>query len=171
MIYKLLPENHEMLFQEMPEFDFENPPCDPEQLALDLIETMRENEGIGLSANQVGLPYRVFVMEGDPAFVCFNPKVVAVGKDLVKLQEGCLSYPNFWIDIKRPAQVKVRFATPSGAVTTKTFDEWHARCFLHELDHLNGRPFYKNATNMQIEAARKLRTKITRNMKRLGING
>lgn len=169
MIHKLLPENHEMLFQEMQPFDFNNPPCDPEQLALDLIETMRHNQGIGLSANQVGLPYRVFVMEGNPAFACFNPRVVAVSQNLIKLQEGCLSYPNFWIDIKRPHTVKVRFTTPSGTTTTKTFDEWHCRCFLHELDHLNGKPFYKNATNMQIEAARKMRTKIIRNKKRLNL--
>lgn len=167
MIYKLLPENHEMLFQEMPVFDFSNPPCDPEQLALDLIETMRHNQGIGLSANQVGLPYRVFVMEGEPAFACFNPKIVAVSQDTIKMREGCLSYPDFWIDIERPFTVKVRFATPSGTVTTKTFDEWHGRCFLHELDHLNGIPFYKNATHMQLEAARKRRNKVTRLKKRI----
>lgn len=166
MVLKLLPENDPMLFQVMEEFDFSNPPVDPEKLALDLIDTMRAKQGIGLSANQAGLPYRVFVMEGDPAWVCFNPKVIDISNEEIYLQEGCLSYPDLWVKIKRPAKVRVRFATPSGAVTTKVFDEWHARCFLHELDHLNGLPFYKSANIINLEAGRKLRTKITRNKKK-----
>ena len=100
MVYDLIEHDSAILEQELPLFDFENPPIDPEELARNLLDTMRHHKGIGLSANQVGLPYRVFVMEGEPAFACFNPKIVDVSNETVSLVEGCLSYPGVAVPVK-----------------------------------------------------------------------
>ena len=67
--YNLVDPSDELLRNKVPMFDMNNPPVDPQELGLDLLKHMRHFGGIGLSANQVGLPYRVFVMEGDPGFV------------------------------------------------------------------------------------------------------
>lgn len=163
MKYKLVPEYSDILLAPTERFNFENPPCDPIELANDMINIMRDSQGVGLTANQIGLPYSVFVMEGDPAWVCFNPKIITVSAENIVLQEGCLSYPDLHVKILRPERVKVRFTTPSGVTTTKSFDGWHARCVFHEMDHIEGKLFYKRATMIQMEAARKLKKTIIRN--------
>ena len=86
--YDLVDETSEILSTKMERFDFNEPPIDPEELGKDLLAHMRYFGGIGLSANQLGLPYRVFVMEGDPGFVCFNPRITAHAGDEVLLEQG-----------------------------------------------------------------------------------
>jgi peptide deformylase len=135
---QLIPYKDALLHSELEPFDFSNPPIDPEEFATQLVEFMRNNNGIGLSANQVGLNYRVFAMEGEPAFVCFNPRVVLPGSEQVVLEEGCLSYPGLLIKVKRPRDIKVRFQGPDGETYTQTFTGMSARIFQHELDHLDG---------------------------------
>lgn len=149
-ILNLVDKNNPILRQTMPDFDFANPPTDPIQLAKDLTETMIHNKGIGLAANQCGLPYRVFVLSGEQVFACFNPKIVSASEELVYINEGCLTYPGVVVKIKRPADVRVRFTMPNGETTTVRFEGLSARCFQHELDHLNGivhlskaNPFHK----------------------------
>lgn len=165
MVYDLIDYREEILHSELPLFDFDNPPIDPGQLALDLIETMRAKRGIGLSANQCGLPYRVFVMEGDPAYACFNPKIVDVSDDIVSLREGCLSYPGVDVSVKRPAHIRVRFTTPSGQITTAKFTGMSARVFLHEYDHLQGKNFLWRLDGYHKEKAIKQMKKFERMMK------
>lgn len=134
-------------------FDFNNPPTDITQLSLDLIETMNFYNGIGLSANQIGLPYRVFVMRSEVPFVCFNPKVVMPSTEQVELEEGCLSLPGLTMKVMRPRHVKVRFQTPSGAVVTKQFTGMTARCFMHEMDHMDGNYFFNGVGRMKMDKA------------------
>lgn len=152
---ELVTASNPILHTPIETFDFQNPPVDPEQLAIDLVEFMREKNGIGLSANQVGLPYRVFVMEGEPAYACFNPRIVLEGEEKVLLEEGCLSYIDLWVKIKRAKTIKVRFQGPDGEVYTKTFSGLAARVFQHELDHLNGEIFYRRANTFHREQAMK----------------
>lgn len=135
---QLVAHTSEVLHVELEPFNFENPPCDPEELATKLVTFMRDEQGIGLAANQVGLPYRVFAMEGEPAFACFNPRIVITGDELVTLEEACLSYPGLAIKVKRPKVIKVRFEGPDGETYTQTFTGMSARVFQHELDHLDG---------------------------------
>ena len=127
------------------DFDFDNPPMDPNELALTLIKKVNEHNGLGLSANQIGIPYRVFVIKGNPNIVCFNPKIVSHGEDETFMVEGCLSYPNLLIKIRRPVEIRTRFQVPSGAITTKPFVGLTSRVFQHELDHLDGIAFYSRA--------------------------
>lgn len=165
MVYELIPCEDPRLAQVLQPFDFQNPPTDPVQLALDLIESMRAGNGIGLSANQLGLPYRVFVMHADPPYVCFNPKIVDVSNEVVSLREGCLSYPGVDIPIKRPAHVRVRFTTPTGEIVTKKFTGMSARVFQHEFDHLEGINFLSKANPAHKEKALRQLKKFRRHTK------
>jgi peptide deformylase len=136
------------------EFDFINPPFDPIEFSKDLIKFMYDNNGLGLAANQVGVPYRIFAMRGAPEnFVCFNPKIVLPSSEQVILEEGCLTYPGLLVKIKRSQHIKVRFRTPNGETLTKTFTGMTARIFQHELDHLNGIEFFSRANKYHREQA------------------
>jgi peptide deformylase len=147
-------------------FDFSNPPDDPIQFSYDLLSTMRHYRGIGLAANQVGKPYRVFAIDSYPALMCFNPQIIDFSKDnLIYLDEGCLSYPNLFIRIKRPAVIKVRYTEPNGNVKTAAFDGLTSRIFQHELDHLNGIIFYQRASLVDRQRAFKQRKIMNRRKK------
>jgi len=159
MIYELIDCNDPLLKQEMEPFDFSNPPVNPLDLVTDLAETMLANNGIGLSANQCGLPYRVFVMLGKELIPCFNPRIVDMSQETIVLEEGCLSYPDLFVKVKRPRRIKVRFADPNGQVRTEIFDGMTARVFQHELDHLNGINYQQRANRFHLEQARKKKPK------------
>lgn len=162
MIKEILGKDHPILKEEMPAFDFKNPTMDPVELYNDLAETMRENEGMGLSANQIGVRTRAFVMRAEEIIGVFNPRVVDESSETVTLEEACLSYPNLFVKIKRPKSIKVRFTTPDGETATKTFTGMTARVFLHELDHLNGVVHTSRANRYHLEQAKKLVKKIGR---------
>ena len=156
MIRKLVGSNDPILRQKIEPFDFENPPMNPVELANDLIETMNRHNGVGLSANQIGLPYRVFVMRSSPeAFVCFNPRIIDQSSEVVQLEEGCLSYPMLFLPIKRPKLIKVRYTSYTGETFTRKFDGITSRCFQHEMDHMNGTVFTTRANLYHLEKAKK----------------
>jgi peptide deformylase len=119
-------------------FDFNNPPMDPIQLATDLTETMLSNDGLGLAAPQIGVPYRVFAMKANPVLVIFNPKIVHWDEAIVELPEGCLSFPGMMVKLKRPASIRARFQLPNSKVETHRYEGFTARIFQHEYDHLEG---------------------------------
>lgn len=155
MILELIDRNDPLLKQEMEPFDFTNPPVDPLDLVTNLAETMLAKNGIGLSANQCGLPYRVFVMLGQELIPCFNPRIVNVSNEIITLEEGCLSYPDLFVKIKRPRRIKVRYADPKGNVVTQTFEGMTARVFQHEMDHLDGINYQQRANRYHLEQAKK----------------
>ena len=100
---KLVPHSDPILTTPCKEFDFSNPPFDPIEFSKDMVKFMYEKNGIGLAANQIGVPYRIFSMRGSPEnFVCFNPKIVHASQDIVLLEEGCLTYEGMLVKIKRP---------------------------------------------------------------------
>jgi peptide deformylase len=152
---ELIPYKDELLHSVLEPFDFSNPPIDPEELATEMVQFMRDNNGIGLAANQIGHNFRVFVMEGEPAFACFNPRVVIPGNTSVVLEEGCLSYPGLLVKVKRPRDIKVRFQGPDGETYTQTFTGMSARVFQHELDHLDGVTMLQRANAFHRESALK----------------
>lgn len=154
MIYDLVDKNDPILKQKLEPFDFTNPPIDPLDLVSNLAETMLERNGIGIAANQCGLPYRVFVIKGIELIPCFNPRVVDVSEETILLEEGCLTYPNMFVKVKRPRRIKVRYADPKGQVVTQVFEGMTARVFLHELDHLDGIVHTTRANKIHLEQAR-----------------
>jgi peptide deformylase len=151
--YTLVDYKNENLNSVLENFDFTNPPIDPEQLAVDLVEFMRSQNAIGLAANQLGLPYRAFAMEGEPAYVCFNPKIVMPSNEQVFLDEACLTFEKLYVKVKRPRDIKVRFQGPDSEVYTKTFSGMTARIFQHELDHLDGVSMLDRANRIHKEQA------------------
>jgi peptide deformylase len=117
---------------------------------------MYDCNGIGLAANQVGVPYRIFAMRGAPEnFVCFNPRIVQPSAEQISLEEGCLSFPGLVVKVKRPRHVRVRFTTPNGDTRTETFIGMSARIFQHEMDHLEGRLYFNQVSRYHREAALK----------------
>jgi peptide deformylase len=81
---------------------------------------------------------------------------------MVYLEEGCLSYPNLWVKIKRPKKIKVRYTNPDGKTETRVFDGMSARVFQHELDHLNGILHIKRANRIHLDQAKKLAKKLSK---------
>lgn len=155
MIYDLVDCNDPILKTKMEKFDFSNPPIDPLELMENLAETMLHHKGIGLSANQCGLPYRAFIMHGAELIPVFNPMIVHQDDDDIYLEEGCLSFPNLFVKIKRPRTIKVRYTEPNGQTNTRVFDGITARVFQHELDHLDGIRYTTRANKIHLEKARK----------------
>ena len=117
--------------------------------------------GIGLSANQLGLDYRVFVMRtadsGIKAF--FNPEVTKLSKETEMMKEGCLSFPDIYLMIKRPKAIEFEYTDSDGERHTLQLEGLGSRCVQHELDHLNGIIFLQRASRFKIERALKARPK------------
>lgn len=163
--YNLVQPSAALLNAPLPKFDFNNPPVDPVELASDLLKHMRYYRGIGLSANQLGLPYRVFAMEGEPGFVCFNPTITANGDEEVMLDEGCLSYPGLYMKIKRPQSIRVRFQDPYGNVCIKKFSGMTSRVFQHEYEHMEGQHFVDNVSRLVYNRAKEKQQKLLRKLR------
>lgn len=142
-----------ILREKMPEFDFSNPPYDPVQLEKDMLETMLQNDGIGLAANQVGLRARVFVMghrdRPEDGMAFFNPEVIANMSIIEDLEEGCLSFPGIFVKIKRPKAIKARWQNSKGEFMEGEFSGYECKCFLHELDHLEGIVFQDRVSTLK----------------------
>lgn len=138
-----------------------------ETLAADMLATMYDAPGIGLAAPQVGVLSRVFVMDAtrDPdanraPLVLVNPEVVSVSEALNTYDEGCLSIPEQYAEVTRPAEVRLRWLGLDGRTHERDFDGLWATCAQHELDHLNGILFIDHISPMR-------RQMITRKMVKL----
>ena len=160
-MYELVEEATKVLREPTSEFDFENPPECPKEVEKNLSEAMERFGGIGLSANQLGLDYRVFVMRtadsGIKAF--FNPEVTKLSKETEMMKEGCLSFPDIYLMIKRPKAIEFEYTDSDGERHTLQLEGIGSRCVQHELDHLNGIIFLQRASRFKIERALKARPK------------
>ena len=118
------------------------------RLADDMLETMYDAPGIGLAAPQVGVLERLLVMdcvkgeaEAPRPMVLFNPEVVARSDETSVYEEGCLSLPEQFAEVTRPAAVDVRWIDRDGKERQQTFEGLWATCVQHEIDHLEGKLF------------------------------
>jgi peptide deformylase len=151
---------HESLIQVSTDWKF-GVDGDAKQLEQDLIEFMLANNGIGLAANQVGLTKRVFVMgsnniKGFPApFAVFNPIVTEASSELVLDEEGCLSYPDLFLKVKRPDWIIAQYQDSDGNLKEIRAEGYLAKCFQHEYDHLNGVCFVDRVSQMKLQLAMK----------------
>ena len=115
-------------------------------LAADMLETMYDAPGVGLAAPQVGVTKRVVVMDcikdGPPEpVVMVNPRVVWASEDVTTYEEGCLSIPDQYAEVKRPASVRVEWTDLDGTRQERDFTGLWATCAQHEIDHLDGKLF------------------------------
>jgi peptide deformylase len=159
-VRKLVPSTDPFLREVMPEFDFENQTLSATEIARDLAETMISENGLGLSACQIGIPVRAFAMLANPIIVCFNPRIVDQSIEQIELEEGCLSFPGLTLNISRSARIRIRFKLPNGETETFVYDGMTARVVQHEMDHLNGILFTDHVSKLKVDIARRKARKI-----------
>jgi len=160
-------DNYSMLKMTMPEHTEPLPSPAMLNLIKSLHLTRRMYKGLGLSANQCGIMKRVFVIGYEDAqFACINPKVVNMSDDLKKEPEGCLSYPGLFLKISRPSWIEVEYTDENGQTVKSALSGLTARCFLHELDHMNGVRFVEHAGPLAIKMAKERQQKMLKKIKR-----
>ena len=139
MILQLTPNTHPILHERVK-------PCskdlDRREMSRILKENMMHYEGVGLSANQIGIGERVFIMvlnlESEETITCFNPRIIKRYDDNVWCEEGCLSFPDEIINVERPDRIVVKYEDEDGKDHKIKLSGMAARVFLHEFDHLEG---------------------------------
>ena len=140
------------LYTRSTEFDFNDIPLGYKKLEdfeKDLIHLMLHSHGMGLAANQLGITKRFFAI-GHESFdvfkkpaIIYNPVLVSASEENEVAQEGCLSFPGLLLNIKRPGTVMVRYQNREQDYLLSRLEGMEARCFQHELDHLDGITFNK----------------------------
>ena len=144
---------------------------DREKVESQLIDSMKHYQGIGLSANQVGIMERVFVMYSDvkkgEIISCFNPKIITQSDTEVVIEEGCLSYPGLWLKVKRPDGIEVEYEDKNGELQSKAMFGLECRIFLHEYDHMEGTDFTKKVSKIKLNRAKKRQSKMLKKSKLL----
>ncbi|WP_035250400.1 peptide deformylase [Actibacterium atlanticum] len=137
------------------------------KLADDMLETMYDAPGVGLAAPQIGILKRLIVLdcvkeegEAPKPVAMFNPEITWESDEISTYEEGCLSIPEQYADVDRPAIVKARWLDVDGKVQEEQFDGLWATCVQHEIDHLNGKLFIDYLGSMK-------RQMITRKMQKL----
>ena len=141
-------------------------------LIADMAFTMYLCGGAGLAAPQVGLRYRMFVMDVESRVnakrgnlqVFINPEVIEASPEFIRMEEGCLSMPGLKPRITRHQRVRVRSYTRKGRKAERWLDGWHARVFLHELDHLDGKTMLDRVGPMELKMAKRKLVKIRKNI-------
>ena len=144
------------------------------KLADDMLETMYDAPGIGLAAIQIAEPLRLVTMdiskrekgedgESQPnPRVFINPEIVAASEELSVYEEGCLSIPEYYEEVERPARVRVRYLDLDGKVHEEDAEGLYATCIQHEIDHLNGVLFVDYLSKLKRDRVMKKFTKAAR---------
>jgi peptide deformylase len=161
---QLVRDPDPILKQTAVDWDFSTD-TDAESTESEMIQIMSTFRGRGLAANQVGLLKRVLVIQLDhhpdklEPFAMFNPTILNCGSNIADGEEGCLSFPNLWLKVKRAQNVTVEYFDKSANKCIIELSGIDARCFLHELDHLNGIVFTDHVSQMKLMLARKKQRK------------
>ena len=147
-------------------FDIENPPVDPKELKANMVEVMLNNNGIGLSANQVEFDGQVFVMgdKEDNATICINPQILQHTEETVQDIEGCLSFPGIYVNVTRPKEILAEWHNENLEKQTVKISGYSAKCFLHEWDHLQGITFKDRVSKLKWNMANKKARKLLKNV-------
>ena len=145
------------------------------KLAEDMLATMYDAPGIGLAAPQIGLTRRLIVMDcvkegqGEPRpMVMFNPEITWSSDDLSTYDEGCLSIPDQYAEVSRPAEVRVKWLGLDGRAQEEQFAGLWATCVQHEIDHLNGKLFIDYLGPLKRQMITRKMEKLKRERARLG---
>lgn len=170
-ILKLVSQYDPILKEPCKEIDFEEVPgMTVAYMSMSLMETVKHYDGLGLSANQVGIGARMFaiqMMDEEKCYCLINPKVVAVSSEMQRVNEGCLSFPGLFLTIERPNWVEMEFQAANGEVMQKRFEGIYATCALHELDHLNGKLYTELVPKTKLQIAMGKRKQNLRKIKRI----
>jgi peptide deformylase len=145
--------------------DVEKVDSETRKLVDDMAESMYAADGIGLAAVQIGVPKRVIVIDLDQkegkknprAFI--NPKILWASEEMAVFEEGCLSVPEIWDDVERPARIRAEYLDLDGKKVEMEADGMLATCLQHEMDHLNGVLFIDHLSRLKRSMAIKKLTK------------
>jgi len=139
---------------------------DRKELSEAMFDTMKKYGGIGLSANQVGLPFNMFVLGDHPdlekglKMTCFNPMIISSSVEEETMKEGCLTFPFVFLNITRPRKVVVKYEDENGDLKEGHLDGMISRIYQHEYDHMLGRTFTEYASKMKLDMAYKKAAKM-----------
>ena len=172
--YQILPlvsQYDKVLRERCEEVDFEfMPGAEVAYTSMSLMESVKHYDGLGLSANQVGIKLRMFaiqMMDEGKCYCLINPKVIAQSNEMQKINEGCLSFPGLFLTIDRPNWVEMEFQAANGQIMQKRFEGIYATCALHELDHLDGKVFTDLVPKTKLQIAMGKRKKNLKKIKRV----
>ena len=165
-------DNLPLLHQSIPEFTGQLPNPSVTRLIRQLTLTRKMYAGLGLSANQCNIAERIFVIGTDSFdLTCINPKVIDASPDLQKGREGCLSYPGMYLNVSRASWIVAEFMDENGEVKQMKLDGLTARCYLHELDHMNGITFTEHVGPVALQFAKEKQKKVLKKFERRFKNG
>ena len=134
---------------------------DRKELSDTMFDTMKKYGGIGLSANQVGLPFNMFVLGDHPdveknlKMTCFNPIIISSSVEEETMKEGCLTFPFVFLSITRPRKVVVKYEDENGDLKEGSLDGMISRVFQHEYDHMLGKTFVDGVSKLKLDMAYK----------------
>jgi peptide deformylase len=134
---------------------------DRKELSDSMFDTMKKYGGIGLTCNQVGLPFNMFVLgdhvglEDGLKMSCFNPMIISASEETVAMKEGCLTFPFVFLTITRPRKIVVKYEDEKGDLQEGNLDGMMSRIFQHEYDHILGKNFTEYASKMKLDLAYK----------------
>lgn len=142
-------------------------PCEPwtgqedaESLIKEMVRVMISTNGLGLAAPQVNKNYRVFVMGNESKlYACFNPRIVSKSEESEMGKEGCLSFPGLWLNVRRNTWIDAEYEDIKGETQRHRFEGIVARCYQHELDHLDGICFVDLSARLSLAMARERQAK------------
>jgi peptide deformylase len=166
---KLVKSTDPILSKELADVDLKNPGFDPKELKEQMVELMVSKRGLGLSACQVGLDYKVFII-GDNKENCMmfiNPEVISVSEETELDVEGCLSFPDMFVRMARPNLVEAKWYDEEFKEQSGSFEGYTARCFLHEFDHLYGVLYKDKVSRLKWDRAKQKKDKITKQRNKL----
>ena len=145
---------------------------DRKELSEAMFFAMEKYGGIGLSANQVGLPFNMFVAGGHPSIengmkiTMFNPMIISSGEEEVMMKEGCLTYPFIFLDVKRPRKVVMKYTDIDNNLQEAQLDGMMSRICQHEYDHMLGRNFTERVSKFKIKRAMEKRDKMLKKIEK-----
>lgn len=155
---------NDFLDREVKDVDLENPGFDLHELKDQMVDFMLQKGGIGLAANQIELDAKVFVF-GDSkqnSTICINPTVLQYTKDTQDDLEGCLSFPNTYVKIKRPKEILAKWYDENLQECVVKIEGYSAKVYLHELDHLLGITIKDRCSKLKWDMAVKKAKKLER---------
>ena len=134
---------------------------DRQELVEAMFLVMKKFGGIGLTCNQVGLPFNMFVAGGHEgiekgmSFAMFNPMIISVSEEKLRMKEGCLTYPFMFLDIERPRKCVMKYEDKDGNTKEAHLDGMMSRICQHEYDHIVGINFTENVSKLKLDMAKK----------------
>jgi peptide deformylase len=165
----LLEENNPQLLEVSEEWNFRIDGS-PEELVRAMSKFMTDNGGVGLAAPQLGIKKRIFIMGNFiKLVVCINPKIVSLADDRKNDLEGCLSFPDLFMRVKRPTGAVVQYYTVLGELIERELTGLECRVFLHEYDHLIGVTFDQRVGNLSFKMAKDKRKKEAKKLSRVSV--